>query len=96
MEPEIQTIHQGICPLCKQEAKWEPINFGSKKKFKCPNCMTFLISPLLEETITDTPKSDREKISKKSVLCKKDMMLHIYRKDGAINLECVLKSSWPR
>lgn len=87
-------INKTICPLCKQESEYIPIDFGRKRKFNCPNCMKFLISSLLEETISEAHKLIREKISKKSTLCQSGTILHIYTKNNEIISECVLESNW--
>ena len=94
MENEIQNINQGTCPLCKREAEWIPIDFGSKKRFKCKRCNQFLIPRLSEATISEASKSDRGNLSVKSNNCQEDMLLHIYIKDNKIISEPVLKSNW--
>ena len=53
------------CPLCGHKATYLPTNFGSNKEFYCPQCKTFLISAGIEDRIMNSPKSFREKLSRK-------------------------------
>ena len=94
MEHEILKIHKKPCPLCNQEAEWIYVHLASKRKFKCPNCSIFLISPLLEETIAVINKSEKKVISKKSTSCGKNTMLHIYKKENIIHFDCVPVDNW--
>lgn len=82
------------CPLCGREAEWIPVHFGSKRKFKCPKCKIFLLSTLLEETMSEISEPEKRKISNKSASCEDNMMLHIYKKDNIIHLDCVPIGSW--
>jgi len=66
------------CPLCGHEATFLPTEFGSKREFDCPQCKTFLISAGIEDRIMNSPKSFREKLSRKAINTPQKMMLHIY------------------
>jgi len=91
MEPK---RNNGICPLCKQESEFIPLDFGRKRKFNCPNCTQFLISSSSEKAISELDESIRKNLSKESKLSKSGTMLHIYIKENKPITEPVLKSNW--
>ena len=71
---------KGECPLCHKPAIFEPIEFGTKRRYSCHTCISFLIQRADEKYISDLPQKDRIKISDEAKKCDPEDILLIYVK----------------
>lgn len=84
------------CPLCNQNAKYINVDFGRKKRFACPQCKCFVISPDTEKLIIKTSEKHRGKISEASSTTRPETILLIWKQtdDQTIRYREEPKSNW--
>ena len=66
------------CPLCRGPATFALVDFGTKKRFKCATCKTFVLDSEAERLAAAEPKSNREQISKASAGIAEGFVLFIW------------------
>lgn len=77
--PHDPTEQQSKCPLCDQlSATFIPLDFGRKRKYSCPICIGFIVSPSDEEDLLNLKSKERDAISKKARECDDKTILLIY------------------
>jgi hypothetical protein len=83
------------CPLCEALAKYEPVDFGRKKYFNCPNCKSFVITPTPEKLISELPLNSRADFSNAaSVLDENNILFIALNNENNIFSRVVPKSNW--
>jgi hypothetical protein len=58
-------------------AEFIPDDFGRRKKFVCPKCKRFVISPKTEKNLSDLSEEQKNAFSIKSSRCPSDHVLFI-------------------
>lgn len=78
------------CPLCGTPAGYEPDDYGRNKKFDCPKCKYFFISPDTEQKVNTLPEKEKIKLSEESAQCRANEVLLIRTDDnGVIQRNCI-------
>jgi len=90
------TENKQNCPLCERPARFIGVDFGRKKKFSCPNCKVFVISPDTEKNLSKLSRKQKDELSKKSSQCDNETILLIWLAEDTkeITSECEPESNW--
>lgn len=83
-EDTIEILHppdqKQKCPVCQQPATFKPLDHGRKRRYSCPTCIAFIISPDDEEDLQHLKQKERDTISKNARECDDKTILHILTK----------------
>jgi len=80
------------CPLCALPAGYEADDFGRRKKFDCPRCKYFFISPSTEGRVVTLSENERADLSMKSSQCSEKEVFIIHAEgNGDIKGNCKLE-----
>ncbi len=64
--PHDPTEQEINCPLCgRHSAKFKLLDFGRKKRYSCPTCIEFIISPTDEEDLTNLKPKEKRRYQRK-------------------------------
>ena len=71
---------KGKCPLCHKPATFEPVEAGTKRRYSCLTCISFLIQRADEQNIASLKQEQRITISDEARKCDPEEILLIYIK----------------